>query len=257
VGGQSRHLARRHLLLRIALAPGVNERRLRQAELARPFRHQGAEGLLGAGDAFGQRDRRVIARGDDQAADQVLDADLAVDLGKHRRTARGSAAVAPGMHRNRHDIVELQPALDQFVKDDLGGQDLRRRGRRHQSVGILLEQHRAGVIVDEDRERRGRLEHLRLHDARSGQRQEQTDEWRNPGETHDAHNIRLHGTLPCRPRSSVELKYVHRVTDKSIRARSGSAHFACYGSEPGQPLQQTAWSHHMSSATRASSDMRL
>ncbi len=50
--------------------------------------------VLGAADALGERDRRVVARLDDQPAQQVLDAHLAVDVEEHRRAvARGAPPV--------------------------------------------------------------------------------------------------------------------------------------------------------------------
>ena len=43
--------------------------------------HLLGEGLLGPGDAFGEHDRRVVAREGDDALEQILDADLLVGEG--------------------------------------------------------------------------------------------------------------------------------------------------------------------------------
>ena len=78
------------------------------AKFRRPLVHHDGEVVLRARNALGQRDRRVIAGLDDQAANEVLDARLAVDGQEHRRTVRGRAAGAPGVFRHLKLVVELQ-----------------------------------------------------------------------------------------------------------------------------------------------------
>ena len=58
---------------------------------------------------------------------------------------------------NNEGVVELQtPRLD-LMEGDLSGQDLRGRGRGHQAIGILFEEHAAGICIHEDREGCDRL----------------------------------------------------------------------------------------------------
>ena len=110
MGGEARHVARGDPLPRAAFAPGVGEMRAGHAELARPPVHQGRESLLAARDALGQSDRRVVARGDEEAAQEVLDAHLRIGLGKHAGAAGFRVALARRPGRDRRDVVELEPA---------------------------------------------------------------------------------------------------------------------------------------------------
>ena len=48
-------------------------------------------------------------------------------------------ALARRARRDRRGIVEPEPAFDDGAKDDLGGEDLGRRRRRHRRVGVLGE----------------------------------------------------------------------------------------------------------------------
>src|SRR5271168_4599897 len=69
-----RHVARRDLLPGIPSAPGVCESRPGHSELASPFVHYRGERGFGTGDALRQRDRGIVARGDQKAAEQIFDA---------------------------------------------------------------------------------------------------------------------------------------------------------------------------------------
>ena len=71
--------------------------RMVEAEFGGALVHQGGESVLDAGNAFRERDRGVVAGLDDQAAQQVLDPDLAVHVEEHRRGVGVGAAGAPGV----------------------------------------------------------------------------------------------------------------------------------------------------------------
>ena len=61
------------------------------------------------------------------------------------------------------------------MKGDLGGQDLGGRGRGHEAIGVLLEEHAAGLGIHEDRERCDGLESLAGSGGRVDQAPEQDD----------------------------------------------------------------------------------
>ena len=67
--------------------------------------------------------------------------------------------------------VHREPALPDLVEHDLGGHQLGHAGRGEQLVGRLLEQHRAGIGIDQDRVGRRRLEALGQGGARREQAQ--------------------------------------------------------------------------------------
>ena len=83
-----------------------------------------AKVVLGAGDALGDDDAGVVARLDDDAADQVVDADRRVELGEHGRAAGAGAALPPGVLAD-HELV---------VEAELAGLDARRRRPRWSSA---------------------------------------------------------------------------------------------------------------------------
>ncbi len=140
------------------------------AQLARALVHARRERVFGARDAFGERDRGVVARGDEEAAQQVLDADLRIHLREHAGAARFRVALLRGARRDRQFVLEMEPAFGDFAKDDLGGENFRRRRRRHRRVGVFGEQDRSGVEINEQRERRLGLERRRLGGQDAGQR---------------------------------------------------------------------------------------
>ena len=72
-----------------------------------------------------------------------------------------AAAGAPGVFGDRELVVEMQPPLLELAEHDLGGHQLGGRGRNHRLVGVLLEQHRAALEIDEQGEGRGGLKALR------------------------------------------------------------------------------------------------
>ena len=161
VDGELREFAHRDLLLRMAVAGRIAERRLRQPELAGALGHHPGEVLLGAGNALGHDDRRVVAGLDDDAAQEIGQFDAAVELGEHRRAARTGAAAPPGVLGHRELRVDIDPALLHLVEHDLDRHDLGHAGRGGELVGVLLEQDGAAVGIDQDGVRGERLEALR------------------------------------------------------------------------------------------------
>ena len=102
-------------------------------------------------DALGHRDAGIVAGLDDHAAQQILHLHPAVDRREHARCARRRPAGAPGIGADHEFVLELQPALHDLVEYDLRGHQLGQAGRRHQLVGVLLEQDRAAFGIDQDR----------------------------------------------------------------------------------------------------------
>ena len=136
--------AHRHLVGGIGQPVGIAEGRLGQAELAGALGHEvGGKDPLVAGHAFGERDAGIVAALDDGAVQEIVDRNLAVDGGEHRRAARRRAALAPGVLADPVFVGQLDVALLEGVEDHLGRHQLHHAGRRAQFVGVLLEQHAA------------------------------------------------------------------------------------------------------------------
>jgi hypothetical protein len=110
------------------------------------------------GDAFGERNAGVVAALDDRTMQEIVDRDLAVERGKHRRAARGRATLAPGVLADPVLVGQLDIARLDGVEDDLGRHQLHHAGGRTQLVGILFPQHAAGGRLDQDRGRRVAVE---------------------------------------------------------------------------------------------------
>ena len=147
VAGEDAELARGHQMACGGQSRRVHEGRFRQADLARIFGHLLGEGVLGAGDAFGEDDRRVVARLDGDALDQVGHAHHGVERREHGRAARRRAAGPPRMLAHLELVVELEPAGLQLAEHDRKRHQLAHARRRHERVGILLEQHEIGVGI--------------------------------------------------------------------------------------------------------------
>ena len=149
--GESHHFPGAHFLLGVAPAPCVGKGRTLQSKLARAFRHERGEGSFRSGDPFGERDRRVIARHNHKAANQILDPNAAIGGGEHGGSARRRAAVAPGRFADHELIVELQMPQRDFMEYDFGGHDFDRGRRNDESVGILFEQDALTSRIDQNR----------------------------------------------------------------------------------------------------------
>jgi hypothetical protein len=117
------------------------------AELGRVFVHQVRERVLGTGDVFGQRDRRVVAGLDDHAVEQVLERHLRVHLQERGRAVGAGAALAPGMFADQHRVFEPDLAGGEFRRNDVAGHHLGDRGRLHAFVGIVLREDLAGGVI--------------------------------------------------------------------------------------------------------------
>ena len=115
--------------------------------------HIGDEAALRACDALGEHDRRIVARLDGEAADQVLDADLAFDVEEHRGRMAVPAAGAPRVLGNVIGIIEVQAPGVKLVEHRLGGHQLRHLRRLHRLVGVLLVEHRAAFVILDEGER--------------------------------------------------------------------------------------------------------
>ena len=131
-------------------ARGVDEIRLRQPDVLGVFGHLLGEGILGAGDALGEDDAGVVARLHGDALDEIGDAHHRVERREHGRAARRRAACPPGMLAHLELILELEAARLQLAEHDGERHELAHARRRHQRVGILLEEDEIGVGIHED-----------------------------------------------------------------------------------------------------------
>ena len=151
---QQAELAGRDLGVRIGQPAGIGEDRFGEADVARALRHLGAEFGLVAGERLGQHDAGVVGRLDDEAVQQVVDADAAVQRREHGRAVRRRAAFAPGVLADQVLVGQLDAALGDLVEHVFGRHQLGETGRKNQFVGVALEQHAAVLGVDQDGVRR-------------------------------------------------------------------------------------------------------
>ena len=137
-------------------AAGVDEIGVGHADRLRGLVHALGKGRLAARQPLGKRDGRIVARGDDQPAQQVVDRDPPPLGQQHgRATARCGflADLELGAQRNF--------APFERVEHQIGGHDLGHRRRRHRLRAVLLEQNVGTLDVDD---------HDLLRAGRNGQR---------------------------------------------------------------------------------------
>ena len=143
---EPRQVARRHDVTLLGPAARVLAHARAQADLAAAFGHLRRERFLAAAEPLGDDDAGVVARLHDDPAQQVLDRDPFADLDEHLR-----AALAPGLFADQEGVVERQGAFGEAVEHHVHRHDLAHRRRRHEIVGVLFEQHRAGRFLDQNR----------------------------------------------------------------------------------------------------------
>jgi len=114
----------------------------------------------------------------DESTQKIVDTDLRAGCGEHAGAAGFGVALARRARRDRRRVVEPEPALGDRAQDDLGGEDLGRRRRRHRRVGVLGEQRRARIEVDQQRVGDARLQRGGApgREAREQQQRGQRDE---------------------------------------------------------------------------------
>ena len=168
VARQLAQFARRDPHLRIGQTIDVGEVRLGQSDLAGAVVHHPHELGFVAGDAFGERNAAVIGRLDHDALQQVLDLHPAVQRRVHGRAVRRRTALAPGVDADDVFVVEADVAKLELVEHHIDGHQLGEARRRHQSVGLLLEQDGSGFGFDQERVRRQDLRRRGERRARPG-----------------------------------------------------------------------------------------
>ncbi len=120
--------------------------------------HDARKGVLGAAYTFGQRNRRVIARLNDDRAQQIGDAHLRIEFGKHCRAAGGRPTRPPGVFGNEELVLHPEIAGFETVEDHGQGHQLGHGGRLDRVVGILLIEEGAGLVIHQHRVRRAGVE---------------------------------------------------------------------------------------------------
>ena len=91
---QQRDIARGGVVIRIRQAARIDVMRAGHAELSGVLVHQLSERFFGTGRVLGERDRRVVARLDDHAVEQILQRHFAIELQKARRAVGAGAAAS-------------------------------------------------------------------------------------------------------------------------------------------------------------------
>ncbi len=129
---------RRHQLpVRLRQPVGIDEMRLLEPDLTRPRVHHAHETFHRSAQRLGDHDAGIVARLDDDAADQILDRNPVADIDEHFR----AAAFAPGALGYRQRVAELHPSVLQPLKQQLQRHQLAHRGGRHRRETVLGPQH--------------------------------------------------------------------------------------------------------------------
>jgi hypothetical protein len=139
--------------------------RAHHAELLGGAVHELGERLLGAGDAFGERDRRIVAALHDHAENQGLHGHRFAEFDEAAGPFR-----APGLLADRHGIVELELARGELPEHDVGGHELGQAGRLEPRHRILGGERLVRVEIDDDV--RARIDVGRTRNRRIGGRRE-------------------------------------------------------------------------------------
>ena len=138
-------------------AVDIGEMAVFEPDLLGLFVHQVDKSLLAAGETLGENDAGVVAGFDDHAVQQIIDADLAVERHEHLRLFVPQT-LPPRLFADRQFVGELGLPLFQHVEDHIGRHDLAHRRRRDALVGTLVEQHRTGLDLQDQRVLRLRLD---------------------------------------------------------------------------------------------------
>jgi hypothetical protein len=143
--GQDAEVMHRHHVPLRGPAAGIAQGRLVHPQLPRTFGRDPSEPGLGSVGAqrLTQDDRGIVARHHDHAADQLVDGGAVGRCEKHRRAAEAHRAFA-----DRKARVECQATVIQRLERHQQGHELRHGRWRQWHVGILRQQHLAGVVVD-------------------------------------------------------------------------------------------------------------
>ena len=165
--GQLHHVARGDIGDAI-IRPAVRgaEMAAGEAELLGILVHPLDERRLGARHAIGERDARVVARQGDDAEQQIGDADLLARREEHGRAL--AMPLLPGIGLESDLLIELHVAALDHVEHGIDRHRLGERGGRHVLIGILRVEHRTGVHILHERDRRRRVERRRFRHRRRG-----------------------------------------------------------------------------------------
>ncbi len=119
--------------------------RARHAEPLGVRIHELREGLLGARDAFSQRDGGIVARLHDHAENQELDGHRLAELDEGARALR-----APGVLAHHDGLIQLERPRGELLEDDVGRHQLGEARRLHAGVGVQGRQRLVGAEVDDE-----------------------------------------------------------------------------------------------------------
>ena len=145
-----REITHRAVVLRVGQPVRVHEVRAEHAERFRFLVHQVDERVFAAAYVLGHRYCRIVAGLNDHAAQQILEFHRRAFADEHRRLLLFGCRVFPRIHADRHVVGEMDAARLDFARGDVAGHDLRQARRRHALIDVLLGEHVAGVVVDED-----------------------------------------------------------------------------------------------------------
>ena len=127
---------------------------MRETKFAGTFGHHLGKVTLISRTSLCKRNAGVIAALNQSAMQKVVDFDLAVNFGEHRRSTGRRTAPAPSVCANAILFIEFDLAASDSVEDDFGRHQFEHARRRAQFIGILFKQNATGLGVDQDRRRR-------------------------------------------------------------------------------------------------------
>ncbi|MNO73923.1 hypothetical protein D3C76_649010 [compost metagenome] len=132
---QQRHVVCRRVVLRVRQTRGIHEMAVGHAQVFGRLVHQVGECIFAAGNMLGDRDAGVVAGLDDDAVQQIVEADLGADLDEHARTTG-----TPGVFADRYRIVLTDLAATDFQGRDVGRHQLGQAGWGQTLVAVVLDQ---------------------------------------------------------------------------------------------------------------------
>jgi len=142
---ERREIPHRRQMFRIGPAGCIPDGRVGHAEFFRPAGRGTGKGLLRPVETFGDDDAGIVARLDDDPADEIFDLHPAVHLDEHLRPTHPPSLFADG-----EGVLHRQTPLLDAVEEHVGRHQLAHRRRWRELVRRLFEQDRVRLQVDQN-----------------------------------------------------------------------------------------------------------
>ncbi|MNU59126.1 hypothetical protein D3C71_482850 [compost metagenome] len=146
--GKAHHVPGRRLVAGIGKPRGIGKGAAAHAKFARPRRHALGKGGIRARHAFGDDNAAIIGVLDDDAGQEIIDADGGFQRREHGRGARRRTARAPGIFRDGISGLRRHLTLGQRIQHHLHRHQLGERCRWKRLILILRKKHRSRFGID-------------------------------------------------------------------------------------------------------------